>query len=480
MYSKVTNSWLKHWDFILLDMVMLQIAYILSYMIRQGVSNPYAEDLYLNIGIIIVLADIAAAFFMEPYHGIMRRGYYIEFKNSLKHVLVVSVLEIGYLFLSKNSSAFSRVAFLFYVPMAVVLVYAERIIWKQHLIRHKQLFYSKAKMLLLTTKEEVEGVLETMKINSFNEFEIIGIVYADKSPEEGEKHRDIPVVCSAETIPDYIQTRWIDSVMVAVEKNELVPEGLADTCVSMGVTVHYRLEDVDGWAGNQYINRMGGYTVLTSSLRVTSQKQILYKRLLDICGGVVGLILTGIITIFLAPAIYISSPGPIFFSQIRVGKNGKRFKIYKFRSMYMDAEERKLELMRKNKMKGLMFKMDADPRVIGSGPDGTRHGLGWFIRKTSLDEFPQFWNVLKGDMSLVGTRPPTEDEWKQYKYYHRARLAIKPGLTGMWQVSGRSDITDFEEVVKLDMEYIRNWNFGMDIRIILKTVWVVLTGSGSQ
>ena len=202
------------------------------------------------------------------------------------------------------------------------------------------------------------------------------------------------------------------------------------------MTVHYRLEDVDGWAGNQYINRMGGYTVLTSSLRVTSQKQILYKRLLDICGGVVGLILTGIIAIFLAPAIYISSPGPIFFSQIRVGKNGKRFKIYKFRSMYMDAEERKKELMTKNEMQGFMFKMDADPRIIGSGPDGTRHGLGWFIRKTSLDEFPQFLNVLKGDMSLVGTRPPTEDEWNQYSYYHRARLAAKPGLTGIWQVSG--------------------------------------------
>lgn len=480
MYSKATNSWLKHWDFILLDLVMLQTAYVLSYMIRQGAGNPYSDGIYRSIAIIIVLADIAAAFFMEPYHGIMRRGYYMEFKNALKHVLVVSVLEIGYLFLSKNSSAFSRVAFLFYLPMAVVLVYTARIIWKRYLIRHKQLFYSKTKMLLLTTKGKVESVLERMKLNSFNEFEIVGIVYAGESPEEGEKHRDIPVVCSAEAMPDYIQTRWIDAVMMAVEKSDLLPKGLVDTCVSMGVTVHFRIEDVDGWTGTQYINRMGGYTVLTSSLRVTSQKQILYKRMLDIFGGIVGLILTGIITIFLAPAIYISSPGPIFFSQIRVGKNGKRFKIYKFRSMYMDAEERKTELMRKNKMTGLMFKMDADPRVIGSGPDGTRHGLGWFIRKTSLDEFPQFWNVLKGDMSLVGTRPPTEDEWKQYKYYHRARLAIKPGLTGMWQVSGRSDITDFEEVVKLDMEYIRNWNFGMDIKIILKTVWVVLTGSGSQ
>lgn len=193
-----------------------------------------------------------------------------------------------------------------------------------------------------------------------------------------------------------------------------------------------------------------------------------------------GMILTGIITIFLAPAIYIASPGPIFFSQMRVGKNGKLFKIYKFRSMYMDAEERKKELMKQNEMKGLMFKMENDPRIIGSGADGSKHGLGWFIRKTSLDEFPQFWNVLKGDMSLVGTRPPTVDEWKQYEPYHRGRLAVKPGLTGMWQVSGRSDITDFEEVVKLDMEYVKNWNIGMDIKILFKTVGVVLKGSGSK
>ena len=220
--------------------------------------------------------------------------------------------------------------------------------------------------------------------------------------------------------------------------------------------------------------------VLTSSVRVASSWQVLLKRLMDICGGLVGLLLTGILTIFIGPAIYIASPGPIFFSQIRVGKNGKRFKIYKFRSMYLDAEKRKKDLMDKNEMNGLMFKMEADPRIIGSGPDGTRHGLGWLIRKTSLDEFPQFWNVLKGDMSLVGTRPPTEDEWKQYKPYHRARLAVKPGLTGMWQVSGRSDITDFEEVVKLDMKYVKNWCFGMDIKILFKTIFVVLAGIGSK
>lgn len=204
------------------------------------------------------------------------------------------------------------------------------------------------------------------------------------------------------------------------------------------------------------------------------------KRIMDICGGLAGCILTGIIFLFVAPAIYIKSPGPIFFSQYRVGKNGRKFKIYKFRSMYMDAEERKKELMKQNRVSdGLMFKMENDPRVIGS-EKGPGKGIGNFIRKTSLDEFPQFFNVLKGDMSLVGTRPPTVDEWEKYELHHRARLAIKPGLTGMWQVSGRSEITDFEEVVKLDTKYISEWSFMLDIKILFKTVLIVLGQKGSM
>src|SRR5699024_2453557 len=191
-----------------------------------------------------------------------------------------------------------------------------------------------------------------------------------------------------------------------------------------------------------------------------------------------------VIFIFVAPAIYISSPGPIFFSQIRVGQNGKKFKMYKFRSMYLDAEERKEELMKENRVgDGMMFKLEFDPRVIGNRilPNGKKKtGIGQLIRVTSLDEFPQFFNVLKGDMSLVGTRPPTVDEWEKYELHHRARLAIKPGITGMWQVSGRSEITDFEEVVKLDTEYIREWSFGLDLKILFMTVLSVVKRDGSM
>jgi exopolysaccharide biosynthesis polyprenyl glycosylphosphotransferase len=188
-------------------------------------------------------------------------------------------------------------------------------------------------------------------------------------------------------------------------------------------------------------------------------------------GGLIGSILTIILTIFIAPAIRLESPGPVFFSQVRIGKNGRRFRIYKFRSMYVDAEKRKAELLQCNEMKGLMFKMKNDPRVTK---------VGRFLRKTSLDEFPQFFNVLKGDMSLVGTRPPTETEFYQYENRHKRRLALKAGVTGLWQVSGRSDIDDFEDVVKLDLEYIDNWSLKLDIRILLKTIGVVLFGKGAE
>lgn len=158
--------------------------------------------------------------------------------------------------------------------------------------------------------------------------------------------------------------------------------------------------------------------------------------------------------------------------------------MYKFRSMYMDAEERKKELMAQNKISdGLMFKMDFDPRIIGNKilPDGTRKtGIGQFIRKTSLDEFPQFINILLGDMSLVGTRPPTVDEWELYEPHHRARMSFRPGLTGMWQVSGRSNITDFEEVVKLDTQYISEWSLRLDVKILWQTVWSVFKSDGAM
>jgi lipopolysaccharide/colanic/teichoic acid biosynthesis glycosyltransferase len=193
---------------------------------------------------------------------------------------------------------------------------------------------------------------------------------------------------------------------------------------------------------------------------------------MDIVGSLIGLLITGILYLFIAPRIRRADPGPVFFSQTRIGKNGRPFQIYKFRSMYLDAEKRKKELMAENEMQGLMFKMEHDPRILP--------GIGEKIRSRSLDEFPQFLNVLKGDMSLVGTRPPTLEEFRQYDAHHKMRLSFKPGITGLWQVSGRSTITDFEKIVALDNEYIKKWNLRLDIRILFKTVGVVISKQGAS
>ena len=291
---------------------------------------------------------------------------------------------------------------------------------------------------------------------------------------KGWSYEGVPVVADASTAEEYLCREWVDEVFFTLPSEIELPAELVNLCEEMGITVHIRMAKMEDFENtNRFVQNIAGYVVVTSSVNVMTNGQAILKRAMDLAGGMVGCLITGILFLIVAPLIYFKSPGPIFFSQWRIGKNGRKFRIYKFRSMYMDAEERKKELMEQNKVKdGMMFKMDDDPLII--------KGIGHFIRKTSIDEFPQFWNVLKGDMSMVGTRPPTLDEWEKYSPRHRIRMATKPGLTGMWQVSGRSNITDFEEVVKLDERYIREWNFALDIKIILKTVGNMVSGDGAE
>ncbi|MBD2250781.1 sugar transferase [Nostoc parmelioides] len=192
------------------------------------------------------------------------------------------------------------------------------------------------------------------------------------------------------------------------------------------------------------------------------------KRLIDIIGAIVGLIITAIITVPIAILTIINDPGPIFYSQIRCGLNGRHFRIWKFRSMVVNAD--KVKHLVKNQAQGHIFKSVNDPRITP---------MGKFLRRTSLDEFPQFWNVLIGDMSLVGTRPPTPDEVVHYEPRHWERLRVKPGMTGEWQTKGRSNIKDFETIVQMDLDYQRKWSITYDLNLILKTVWVVLKKSGA-
>lgn len=479
MYPKVTRSWLKHLDFIFWDLLVLQISYALAYFSRNGLNNLYANQIYLTGAVLIVLLDCCAALFLDGYSGILRRGKLREAKAVCQQTAIVVTGFLLWLFLTKNSGTFSRSILIYFAVISVIVLYAEHTLWKWYLLHHTPETCRRRAMLVAVEGKEAERLLKTIREYSYGGIDVIGAVLLDEDGHTGEHICGVEIVAEAEEAVTYIRKRWVDEVFIYSPHNHPLAGELVECCMEMGITTHQKLVLADG-AHSYIVGHVAGNLVVTESLRIASFRQVIIKRMLDIAGGIAGMALTGIITIFLAPAIYLASPGPVFFSQLRVGENGRLFRIYKFRSMYMNAEERKKELMAKNQMKGFMFKMDADPRVIGSGEDGTRHGLGWFIRKTSLDEFPQFWNVLKGDMSLVGTRPPTVDEWQQYEMRHRARLAMKPGLTGLWQVSGRSDITDFEDVVRLDLEYIRNWSVGGDLKILMKTVWIVVRRSGAR
>lgn len=472
MYKRFEASWLKHIDFLLVDILGLQlaftIAYLLSFMIFDWDAS-YFGDFYLQISMVLLVANGCAGFLDEGYHNILRRGYIQESKANLKHVMLIMAMMLLYFYITRQIVRINPVFFLMMAVFSVFLTYGLRCGYKVLLKRNQEKNPEKSyQMMVLTCKARLNEVLEGLQGPAC---QICAICLADE--KEVEQHQGTPVVCGMEHLLDYIRENVVDGLFIDLPDSIPLPNSILSTCATMGVSTHLGLARKDYANQGEIVERIGEYTVLTRSVRIATVRQLFVKRAIDICAGLAGVVVTGICFLFVAPLIYIASPGPIFFSQTRVGKNGRLFKIYKFRSMYMDAEERKKELMKQNKIaNGMMFKMDDDPRII--------KGIGHFIRDYSIDELPQLWNVLKGEMSLIETRPPTVDEYEKYNYHHKIRLAIKPGITGMWQVSGRSNITDFEEVVELDASYITNWSLGLDFKILLKTIKVVLQKDGAS
>lgn len=472
MYKKQKKSWVKHLDFLLIDVFCLEMAFLISFWIKFGeraVRSPIINEYYIRLAIVLMLMDFCIVFLFESYTGILRRNRVQELKAVVVHCSLVFAAITVYLWGTKQSEIYSRQVIMVFWGIAVFIEYFSRCAWKiyirQRMIRGKRF----SKLVIITENQYADECVKEFQHDRYKEFEVVGVVVVDKD-REGEEIYHVPVVASADTCMEYVRTNVVDEVFINGNTRES-SEALANELLELGCTVHFSLIHESKLMPNKIVERCGRYMVLTSSMKIASTRQLFIKRLIDIAGSLIGLLFTGIAFIIFAPVIKIQSPGPVFYSQIRIGKNGRRFKFYKFRTMVVGADRMKKDLMEQNEMDGLMFKMENDPRIFG---------IGKFMRKYSIDELPQFWNVLKGEMSLVGTRPPTEEEFEQYELHHKARLGIKPGLTGMWQVSGRSDIKNFEEIVALDTQYISNWSLGVDIRILFRTVLVVLTGKGSS
>ncbi len=498
MYKKNTQGWLKHIDFILLDILVLQVAFILAYKIRHGMKlSPYEIDSYRFIALIFIAIDLLVIVLFNTMHNVVKRGLLREFAQSLRHVILVLLCMALYLFSMQTGDTYSRITVYLTAGFHFVFGYSVRMLWK-YVIRLINRTLSKDTMILVADENQVTEILK--HASAMDGFRYSGLILSNRDAV-GESVAGVPVVADLAGAADYICRERVDEVFFysahlsdcnneAVLDMETVPKEdiqarlniLVEQCRQMAIPVHLRLP-LASVGGKTFIEKVGGYDVLTTTANYAAPWKLILKRLMDIFGGLVGSILALIIMLIYGRKIKKESPGPILFKQTRIGLNGKKFTMYKIRSMYMDAEDRKRELMDQNRIAdGMMFKMDFDPRIIGNKiVDGKQvTGIGEKLRRTSLDEFPQFFNILKGDMSLVGTRPPTEDEWEKYKYHHRARLATKPGLTGMWQVNGRSEVTDFEEVVKLDTAYINNWSMRLDLKILLKTFKAVLKKNGAM
>lgn len=479
MYRERLPSWLKHLDFMLLDILALLLAFLLAFYLRIGKGSAIIS--YRNLVGVMVLIQVAVSVCAQSYKGILRRGYYMELVRCVQHVAIIMLTTVLYLFFAKIAEDTSRLMLAYTTIFYVIFTYCLRLAWKW-VIKKSRFTFGRRSLLIVTEGELAESVIQKITRETDASYQIAAICLLSGEAPATDK---VQMLSGKGKAIEYLRKHWVDEVLIVLSEGNTVDEKFQQAMSRMGLTVHVAMADKAQLMGKcQVVEHFGDYTVVTSSFNVVSPISMMVKRLMDILGGLVGCLITILLTIFIGPIIYIQSPGPIFFSQERVGMNGKKFKMHKFRSMYLDAEERKQELLKENRVKdGMMFKMEWDPRIIGSKtlPDG-RHkkGIGNFIRDTSLDEFPQFFNVLKGDMSLVGTRPPTVDEWEKYKLHHHARLATKPGITGLWQVTGRSKITDFEEVVRLDTQYIRRWNLGLDLKILAKTVKVVFTRDGSM
>ena len=467
--QKIQNSLL-----ILVDAVCLVAAFLLASVVRLEFRpdpiNPTFNGVIANLWLVLVTYFCVYVFFNANQDFGRRDGY-----EELVYVVKVSAFVAGVIalvfFAAHKLEYLTRTVWAVTVLSNMIFMYlghmaVKRIAKKRRAVAEKQHMY------LVTTESRVSYILSQLKNGQELERCTLRIAIVDRDMR-GMKIGGYPVVATLEDMMEDPRREVVDVAYINVPYNTGKSlEEYIDGFEEMGIPVQLNINMLEGKEGyTRCIDMVGDLPVVRFAPRFFDENKLLMKRVIDIVGAVVGLAITAVVSIFVIPAIKLESKGPALFRQKRVGKNGRYFYIYKFRSMYQDAEQRKGELMSQNEMKGQMFKMTDDPRVTK---------VGRFIRSTSIDELPQFWNILKGEMSLVGTRPPTVEEFKQYEPRHKRRLSMKPGLTGLWQVSGRSDIEDFEEVVHLDVAYIDNWNLQLDAKILLKTVVVIFKKVGAK
>ncbi len=459
------------YSLLFVDLTAIVISYVIAILLRYQKFNWVSEpEIHLMVCILILLMGTIFEFMLTWNHHLIIRGYLVELSNVIRFNVLIALSVTFILFVFQVSEAFSRLVLGYFGVVNILVQIVLHLLLKKFLKKYYTSDQNTIKILILTKAEALNETIKQISGNLEIGYDVVGVASTNKADFiDTDK---CMLVANGDKVLDTIRQMAVDEVFINLPgEDKTTVNTYIQELESMGIICHYNLELISQNIREARVNTFCNYSVLTYSVNNIDYRRRLIKRVIDILGGIIGLLITAVVFPFVALAIKLDSKGPIIFSQVRIGKNGRRFKIYKFRSMYIDAEQRKKELQEKNEMQGLMFKMENDPRITK---------VGRFLRKTSIDELPQFYNILRGEMSLVGTRPPTEDEFEKYSNYYRRRLSMTPGLTGLWQINGRSAIVDFDEVVKYDLEYIDQWSLGLDIKILIKTVSVVIFRKGSK
>ncbi|HEY6873535.1 MAG TPA: sugar transferase [Geobacteraceae bacterium] len=454
----------------LVDLTVMFAAFVLAYDVRSGWGGLDDFDNYLWIMLIV----IPVWFFLFNWIGL----YTSQRIDKVSHILasLTKMHLIGGVVASSaiyfvEPHGYSRGLFSSFLIFSFVFLAAERILLKAVLGGIRRRGLNSRNILIVGTDQKARDFIELAEQHADWGLRIVGFLQ-EQDKADVRRIGGYCMLGRIDRLEEVCKTYSVDEVVFCLPRKSVTEvDDFVRDMENMGITVRMVLDVYESRRSRRELSFFHEQLpMLTFYSKPFDAGKLFLKRCLDIAGSAAGLLFTAAVLPFIALAVKIDSKGPLFFGQKRVGENGRTFTCWKIRSMRVDAEERKRELMARNEMDGAMFKIKHDPRI-------TR--IGKFLRKTSLDELPQFWNVLKGEMSLVGTRPPTPDEVALYENWQRKRICIKPGITGFWQVSGRNQIRKFDEVVRLDLEYIEKWSLWLDIKILLKTVRVVFVREGS-
>lgn len=467
--SRATPWWAIATDVILFNVSMM-VAYWMRFELQwfRDISYDHAWSAYLPFAFLFT-GLMLVSFKVDQVYGKVRGRQWLDqvyrIINATAKSTVV-MLAVTFVF---QPLQYSRLMLIEAGVVAVVLLSTSRAIQKVIITRLHAQGIGVRRTIIVGAGEIGRTVMRTVVARPGLGHQIVGFV--DDNPEKG--HANIgrfEGLGSIQNLPNLIEEKDIDEVIITLPwmyHRKIM--GIVRACERRNVSAHIVPDLFQMSLSRVDVDDLAGVPLVSVGEVGFGQRIRTIKRAVDVASAVLGITLGAPLLGLIALAIRLDSPGPIIFRQTRVGANGERFELYKFRSMFKGAEERLEDLRGLSEVDGPVFKMKDDPRV-------TR--VGRILRRTSLDELPQLWNVLRGEMSLVGPRPPIPDEVSEYKEWHKKRLEVHPGLTGLWQVSGRS-LLSFDEQCLLDIYYIENWSLWLDFQILLRTVPEVLFGNGA-